>query len=93
MAEDGGALVFASELVPPEDWLLELVVSELPHPASTTAAARTRATIARMRRAKHAQALDIGGGHGSRDCDLLGDVFPLPFPSVEVSVTVKVPAH
>ena len=52
-------LVSASELVPPEDWLLRDGVSALPHPASTTAVVRTRATIARMPRAKHGRARGV----------------------------------
>jgi hypothetical protein len=53
VAEDDGDVVSASELVPFEDWLLEVRVFEPSHPASRKAAVRTRATTARMRRAKH----------------------------------------
>jgi hypothetical protein len=56
VADGDGDAVSASEVVPPEVWLLEDGVCELPHPASTTAAVRTRATTERMLEAKHGPA-------------------------------------
>jgi hypothetical protein len=56
VADDEGDGVSASDLAPVEGRLFQDAVSELPHPATMTTAARTGATIARIRQAKHGRA-------------------------------------